>query len=565
MTSPSLTLKDHLNATSGAVSIEVGHAAHFECVSASTIGEGDWYQAKIEWQVDDTGADYVSGMRGFNFSHYFEAEGTFTVTCRVTNVAGEDSTAQRTVIVGASTRTIVNVNSGDNLKTVFDANSGANKEFVLAGDVTVSSSISPGSNNVFRSSVPGVKVNVAWTGSTTSHFNLSSVDSVSWKDLNFTRTGGTRSASVIQFGGTNLSVIDCSVPIGVCSGQMLNCASNPRGVLIQDTETIHDSAGQCIWVGNAIDSRMLAVYGGSHIANVDNSERALRGSGIYVAINDSYLEMANISGGKDVMSINGGSFRYTFRSQLWNSTPSGTGTLLLTGHTSGTTQVSDIVFDRCVMGFTNRVGSWRIGATGFGSCTRMMVRNCVLRGVVITPENVSVASFHHNTHYNPSGGARWMNVNSSALTASGLTFTGNLSVWGATATEAILITSTTDTNSEFTLVSNNITGTPSQEDCDINDAVNGNKDEQYATFNARSNASGNLRKTVTIDTDTFRPVDTADTDLLVTPHSDLTPFTEDHYGNVRSGLWVIGAVDDIPDPQQWILLQAAGFTYIMGS
>lgn len=562
MTAPVVVLTDHLDSTSGDINMEVGHAWHFECVSGSTIGEGGWIQAKIEWSVNDTGADYITDIRGFNFSHYFATTGTFVVTCTVTNVNGESDTETRTVIVGASTRTTVVVNDGDNLKTVHDANAGDNKEFVISGTVTVNAAILPNDNNVFRSATPGTLVNVDWTGSSASLFNLASADNaITWKDLHFRQGGASRSTSIIEHDGTNNNVINCTVDAGVCSGQMLNGATDPKGWLIQDCTTTHDSGGQNIWVGNGINTRMLAVYGGSHVANADNSERALRGYGIYVAIVDSYLEQANVANAKDVMSINGGSFRYAYRSQFINSTASGTGTVLLTGHTSGTIQVSDIVFDRCYLGFSNRGGTWRVGVNNQGSVIRMTIRNCVIRSSTLSIENAADLYLHHNTHNNPAGGLRWLYVNPGNLTATNIVATGNLSVWGSTITESILITSVTDTASEFVSLNNNITGTPSQEDVDINDSVNGNKDETWTTFNARSNADGNLRKAITID-GSYRPTDLEDTDLLCTPATGLSIFAEDYHGNARSGQWHIGAVGPVSSALWYAFSNASGTIFV---
>lgn len=562
MAAPTLILTDHLNATSGDLVIEVGHAAHFECVSASAIGAGDWTQAKIEWSVNDAGSDYSSSMRGFNFSHYFAGTGMFVVTCTVTNMDGEYAVQTRTVAVAASTRATVNVTNGQDLKTVHDVNAGDNKEFVISGTVTCSAAIAPGSNNVFRSDAPDTQVNVDWSGGAALCFDLGNVNAVTWKDIHFRIGGASRCISVIRFGGMNNNVLNCTVDSGVCSGQMLNCAPDPRGVLIQDCITTHDSAGQNIWFGNGVNSRMLSVYGGSHIASADNSERALRGAALYVSLCDSYFELANVGNGKDVLSVSDGGFRYAYRSQFVNSTASGTGTLLFTGHSSGSAEVTDIVFDRCYMGFPYRLGQWRIGIAAFGSCARLMVRNCVILNTQLTFEHASIARFHHNTNYNPVSGTRWLSINPTAFNVDGLTLTGNLSVNAVTLTESILINSQTDTGSEFTAVENNVTGAVSQEDVEINDSVNGDKDEQYSTFNARANASGNLRKAVSIHGSTFRPVDLDDTDILVVPFSETAIFNEDYYGRLRGASWAVGAVDRATE---FLVIQAGGGLFAIQS
>jgi len=175
----------------------------------------------------------------------------------------------------------------------------------------------------------------------------------------------------------------------------------------------------------------------------------------------------------------------------------------------------------------------------------IVFRNCVFLNVEMRLGSVTGLRFYNNTFYQSLGARKFLRSGDN-LVHSGIFANGNLMVVGSANTYSLAFTTTIGIDTVIDDISNNVTGDVSTADVDINDTVNGNSDENYATFNARAFASGNLRKTVTIDGN-YRPENTEDTDLLIVPHSDMDIFAEDYYGNPRvNATWLVGAVDVNP-------------------
>lgn len=540
VTAPTLVITAHDGTISGNVVIQAGQGAHFEVPSRSSIGAGDWYQARVEWSVDDPGANYTTA-RGFNFSHYFGVPGTYTVACRVINVGGGVDFATRTVVVRASTRVTVNVASTDDLATVWAANKGNNREFVIANGATLSRAISGDySNVVFRSSVPGTRADLLWTGpARVNVFGNPSLSNWTWKDLRV-RQGGANRANVIFYPGktatptTNFCVVNCEVEPGVAAGS-LNCGRDPRGVLIQDCTTGH-AVGEDgnIWSGNTPgQSRMFCLYGGVH-TNA-GLERVLRGNGDYVSVYLATLHQT--AAAKEPLSNAGHDFLYVFQSRLICANKS----VLLIGHTSGTTQVDQSVFDSNYFESTAATaGSINIGPKT-SVAAKVMFRNNIQKNVRWQIGTMKDGRFHHNTQlFTVQPGSGFFQQNAPA--SSGIVISGNLCQSTVAPDQSFLFRA--DMAREVLAVNNNVTSGAISEDVQGFERAGGIFTEEYGTFNRRPNANGNLTRTVPIDSLSFRPSNGDDVGLVCAVHPDMLPFLEDYYGHSRKASAAVkGAVE----------------------
>jgi PKD repeat protein len=284
-------------------SIEFGHAVHVHALD-SRLKNGTSLAATYEWNFGDAGSDY-NVLRGFNAAHVYSRPGTYTVTLRVTDSAGNVDVATRNVTVRESSRRVIYVSNDGS-----DRNNGRSNDAPVktwdrarellddnteirfrAGDTfNVDTAMLIGGNNVLLTSYGGGHRPVLrWNGDGGYNRIIEAKKGsrdVTVRGLEFdSRFGGTDQDNVpvaLRPGGTNFAAIDCR--IGNVS-HFINSEMKPTGVLAQENVSPSTTAlrGYLAYVVGSDH-----VYLGNTAAN-STREHVIRSDGgvrVLVAYND---------------------------------------------------------------------------------------------------------------------------------------------------------------------------------------------------------------------------------------------------------------------------------------
>jgi hypothetical protein len=413
-------------------------------------------------------------------------------------------------------------------------------------------------NVVVRSGTPGSRFTIDWTGGTA---NVINAQGNNWyfKDIQFTETGATKPTGLISFGKSASTrfnyTADNILYSGACTTQAIACTNDPIGVLVQHCNIFTTLDVQCVWGGNTFNRRLITLVNNT----LENTQlgRPFRGKAIGVTIDLCTMIQSSPSDAKSCLDLNHNQYAWVRRCTMTNTL---SGNAVQIGHTTLSDPVSDVVIEQCK--FTNaftpvadpRSCVWI--APNTSTVERLCIRNCIFeQGYIDNTNTATDVRVYHNTFKIDHLRGR---MGILAAGASDWKFRGNVLInpliqfaTGGATDSAFRVTTTDDTASQVSVCSDNITAVPvsssgGSTDVRIVDSVNGNKQESWATANARTNFDGNLRKAVVLYGN-YQPTNVSDTDLIVALPSDMALFAEDYYGQARTAASSIkGAVDVTP-------------------
>lgn len=565
--SPLVVITDMDGNTSGIVQVMGPNVAIFN-IGGSLLGAGKWQNVKVEWNFGDPGSDY-NIHEGFVAGHFYDVEPAsnrdFIVTCTITNSAGASSSSNRTVRVTPNTRRIVYVNNSTGSASPVDPTD-PNDAYDTIVNCETSETLtdlevrmqtgqthtwgvtfggSSGSNYIVRSTQKGVRFRVsATTGPLMSGgFNacLRDVSVIASSSGSQVKMLDPRAANA-----TNCYAINC-----VASDNEVNICftgATSKGTLLQDCSSNgHDAGGDVFFGGSNL------VCHNVQSLNYLGGERPFRGGGDWITLNRC-VGRYNAVNGKTAFTRSGGQWCYVTDCDfsLESGATGGSGTPLQIGHTSGTYAPGPVntIVQRTLLtidpGATGSLQLMTIGGDvhNVDNCT---VRNCVMissNTFIITIGSgdasypTTFVEFYHNTIISSALHVRqyWNDIivkHNLFLDFSGI---GILNLNHGTNPVA---------NQNVNVSDNVWAVTDDNNDVRIdNDVVR----ISWASFNALSNGSGNISKTVAYDAETYRPTDTGDTDLLKTALPAMGAVPDDYYSNIREGLVLVGAVDELPIP-----------------
>lgn len=558
---PLVVISDMDDATSGTVSIMGPNIAMFT-TEGSYVGEGEWRHAKVEWDFGDTGSDY-NEHRGFCGGHFYdvepESDTDYTVTCTITNSDGRSASATRTVRVTPNTRRVVYVDpdngsaspsdptdSGDPYDTIANCISGetetdlevrltAGKTHTWVGPFGGSST----SNCIVRSTVKGTKFTV-----TTSTDIISGGLNIGLRDCTVaTSTAGSQVRLLDQRAGTPFRcyVIDSTSSASDMSG-FVSTSSTVWSYLQDVTTENHDTGGDYWLPGDKI------VLHGVRSENYVAGERPFRCSGSWLTMTSCYGEYEDTNG-KSAMTKSGGTWVYIDQCEfeVGESATNGSSHCLKIGHNTDA-DVQTVIVERTLLKM--RTGTTItseaclvIGSTGETAVTGVCVRNCIMDGAKVlfnqgttdTDEATDIEVVHC-TILNPSTSAdvefQSKYGTCKVIDCLSLTYTSK--------GEVVSIVDSTSGNNDPTVTNSVWPPADSDDDVRVDGAVSR---DDWATFNGTALGSGNLSKSISYDSGTYRPDDTDDSDILFSAPTEMGAVPEDYYGNARTGTYVAGAVD----------------------
>lgn len=539
-----VVITDVSGATSGDVSLMGPASASFDAYS-STFKYGDATNVKIEWDFGDP-SGHRNTYRGFSAGHFYEhepvSEETYTVTCTITNVNGQTAFATRTVKIAPNTRTVIttmnwttNISPGNNME--YRLTPGGNHTMTV-GQTTATST-----NLLIRSSVPGTKVNIDWTGGAGSALYMSGLNTV-LMDVNMQSSNDSHPVTVFFFGANNQSLIRCSYDL-VPATQAVNNTGPNIGLLLQQCTLPTSTGGQCIWLGNDLTRRLYTIL--DTTVTHTGTERPMRGSAIGVTMVGVLANYTSASSSKNCFSTPEARWVWIQDSIFYNDS---NGTTLLVGHTSGTGITSDYVIERCLFrNPTTRDSANAIQiAPNISVTQRVVVRNSIIVGGALSLGTAATTKLYNNTIVQSSGvGASFLAWADGLLTALSVSCNiyanDNLTLAGSGATSGVIyVPTTSDLSTEITDMSWNITPVPASNVGFDDIRLLGGSNESWAQFDTRIPTSANNQRKAIRTLDANYRVVNPDSGIFGAMPTDMTQFQEYYDSSSRRGTWVIGAM-----------------------
>ena len=328
--------QDNVNAPTAVItaletSAPAGNAIHLNAVNSS-LKVGDALGATYSWTFGDDGSAY-NQLNGFNVAHAYTKAGTYTVTLKVTDSAGNSDTVQTKVTITPANRSFIYVSPTGN-----DANNGGTQStavktfaraaqlvddntevlFQRGGTYTTTTSMNLGHENVTVGAYgTGAAPVLKYTGGLDYNAILVTMGGkdIQIHDVAFdsssTTTGDAGYNDAVRIGGENITVRDCTfINVGSC----INTNGMPDGVLVQDNTAPNANSVRAYfaWVQGA-DQVYL---GNSSKDSLDQHNLRVGGADRVNIQYNNFTNLASTGGLRGTLTLHKGTYLYVANNTL---------------------------------------------------------------------------------------------------------------------------------------------------------------------------------------------------------------------------------------------------------